>query len=130
VPRAKYTKPPGPFPAIEQIQRSTFRFRNEQWRKLAKLLPCKLAGLGVPPDAAEKLPAKVKTIADWVIQITEDEINSHLTANPLISEASITPVSVRAAIRRLREALTVNRSWADGWTAKRPTLFPRTLMRS
>jgi hypothetical protein len=106
VSRAKYTKPPGPLPAIEQIQRSQFRFRDNQWHELTKLLPSKLANLGVvTPDAAVTLPEKVKTIADCVIQRTEDAINSHLTASPVISEASITPARVRAAIRRLREAL-------------------------
>jgi hypothetical protein len=47
VPRAKYTKPPGPFLTIEQIKRSKFRFGNEQWRTLIKLLPSKLANLRI-----------------------------------------------------------------------------------
>jgi hypothetical protein len=112
VPRAKYTKPPEKLPAIEQIQRSKFQFRNEQRRKLAKLLPCKLAGLAVPPDAAATLPEKVKTIADWVIQLTEEAIGSYLTTSRLTSETSINPANVRAAIRRLREAL---RPFVHGW---------------
>jgi hypothetical protein len=105
VPRAKYTKPPGPLPAIEQIQRAQFRFRDNEWSKLTKLLPCKLAGLTVPPDEAARSPEKVKTIADWVIQLTEEAINSHLTTAPLVSKAPINPANARAAIRRLREAL-------------------------
>jgi hypothetical protein len=105
VPRAKYTKPPGPLPAIEQIQRSNFRFRSDQWHNLTKLLPCKLAGLGVPPEAAATLPEKVKTIADWVIQITEEAINSYLTVAALISEGQNNPANVRAALSRLRQAL-------------------------
>jgi hypothetical protein len=112
VPRAKYTKPPGPLPAIEQIPSSTFRFRSDQWRKLTKLLPCKLAGLAVPPDDAAKRPKKIKTIADCVIQETEDAITSYLTGNPLISEAPINPANVRAAIRQLRKAL---KPFALGW---------------
>jgi hypothetical protein len=51
------------------------------------------------------LPEKVKTIADLVIQGTEDAINVHLTTKPLISEAPMNPANVRAAIRRLRDAL-------------------------
>jgi hypothetical protein len=93
VPRAKHTKPPGPFLAIEQIHRSKFQFDNEQWHKLTKLLPSKL-GLDVRSDTAARLlvalgfsldatlPEKVKTFADLVIQKTEDAINSHLTDLP------------------------------------------------
>jgi hypothetical protein len=113
VPRAKYTKPPGPFSAIERIQRSKFRFRDSQWRGLTALLPCNLAGLDVPSDAAATLPNKVKTIADWVIQLTEDAVNSHLTTNS-VSEAAINPASVRAATRQLREAIKpFVRGWVD-----------------
>jgi hypothetical protein len=36
VPRAKYRKTPEPLPAIEQVHRSNFRFREEQWRQLTK----------------------------------------------------------------------------------------------
>ena len=129
MPRAKYTKPPGPFLAIEQIHRSKFRFHNEQWQKLTKLLPSKLGldvrsdaaarllvALGFPPDAT--LPDKVKTFADLVIQATEDAINSHLTTSPLNSEAPINPANVRAAIRRLRYALRpFLRGWVDDETA-------------
>jgi len=64
VPRAKYTKPPGPLPALEQIQRTQFRFRDNQWRQLTELLPSNLAALGVPADATVTLPSKVKSIAD------------------------------------------------------------------
>ena len=118
MPRTKYTKPPGPLPAIEEVQRSHFRFRDNQWRELTKLLPCKLVGLGVPPDAASTFPEKVKTIADCVIQATEDEINSHLTAGPVFSEGLFTPARVLAAIRKLREALKpFERGWVDDETA-------------
>jgi hypothetical protein len=118
VPRAKYTKPPGPLPAIEQIQRSRFRFRKDQWRELAKLLPYKLGGLGVPPDAKATLPENVKTIPDWVVALTEEAINSHLTVGPLISEGRTNPANVRAASRRLREALKpFVRGWVDVETA-------------
>lgn len=114
MPRAKYTKPPGPLPAFEQIPRSKFHFRNDQWRKLTEMLPCRLASLGVPSDA----PEKVKTIADWVVQATEHEIVAHLTAQPIISQASTNPANVRAAIRRLREALKpFVRGWVDNETA-------------
>ena len=109
MPRAKYTKPPGPLPAIEQVQRSKFQFRDAQWRNLTKLLPCKLGSLGVPPHAAALLPAKVQTIADWVIQLTEEAINCHHIGGALIevltSEERGNPANIRAAIRRLREHL-------------------------
>jgi hypothetical protein len=118
VPRAEYTKPPGPLPAIAQIPRSKFRFRNDQWRKLSKLLPRKLADLSVPADATATLPTKVKTIADWVILATENEIVAHLTVQPFVSQASANPANVRAAIRRLREALKpFVRGWVDSETA-------------
>src|SRR6476660_5305832 len=71
VPRAKYTKPPGPLPDIAKIQRSTFRFRNNQRRALTKLLPARVTELRIPREAAEHqwrdlstaaLPERVKTI--------------------------------------------------------------------
>ena len=106
MPRAKYTKPPEPLPAIEQVQRSKFRFRNEQRRKLTELLPYKLAHSDVPPSdaASANLPPNVKTIADGVIQATEDVIISHPTVSNF-SKSSMNSANVRAAIRRLREAL-------------------------
>jgi hypothetical protein len=112
VPRAKFTKPPGPLPAIGQIHRSEFRFRDDQWRELAKLLPCKLVGLEVPPDAKARFPEKVKTIADCVIQATEEVVITYLTASVVISESPINAANNRAAIRRLREAL---RPFVCGW---------------
>ena len=105
MPRAKYTRPPGPFPAIEQIKRAKFHFRIHQRRTLGELLPRKLLDLSVPPDAPPTLPEKVKTIADLVIQATEDAINSHLTVSSLTSEIPLNPANARAAIRRLRSAL-------------------------
>jgi hypothetical protein len=118
VPRAKYIKPPGPFLSIEKIQRSKFQFRSDQWRKLTELLPSKLADLGVPPDTAIELPEKVKTIADWVILETENAIKSHQTTTRLDSGARMKPANVRAAIRRLREALKpFVQGWVDSETA-------------
>ena len=105
MPRARYIKPPGRLPAIEQIQRSEFRFRKDQWHTLTNLL------LGIPPNEAVMLPNKVKTVADWVIQLTEEAINSHLTAGALISEERVNPANVRAAIRRLRLHL-----WSLFWS--------------
>jgi hypothetical protein len=109
VARAERTKPPGPLLAIEQIQRSKFRFRNNQWRKLTKLLPSRLdqsADLSEYCDAAAKLPHPPKrtlqTIADKVVHETEAAINSYLTQS---AQTQITPAQVRAAIRLLRKAL-------------------------
>jgi hypothetical protein len=125
VPRTKYTKPPGPLPAIEQIQRSNFRFRHSQWRELTKLLPSKLADLGVPPDAVASLPKKVKTMADWVVQETENAINSYLTTSPLSSTSPINRANVRAAIRGLRKALKL---FVLGWVDSETTdLIPGDL---
>jgi hypothetical protein len=104
VPRAKYTKPPEQLPAVQQVQRSNFRFRKEQWRQLTKLLPNKFAHSEIPPDEAARagLPPNVKTLADGAIQATEDVINSYLTVKPLVSKAPTTTTNVRVAIRLLR----------------------------
>jgi hypothetical protein len=113
VPRAKYTKPPGPLPAIDRVQRSEFRFRHDQWRKLKKLLPSELDQLAVPSnytDETERMPhrpsRKLKTIADAVVHHTEGAISSHLTVERLYPEYRMpTAANVRAAIWRLRTAL-------------------------
>jgi hypothetical protein len=53
-----------------------------------------------------------------VIYATEDAISFHLTASQIIAGAPINPASVRAAIRRLREALKpFVRGWVDDETA-------------
>ena len=113
MPRKKYTKPPGPLPAINQIEHSDFRFRNDQRRKLANLLPSVLADLKIPgaPEAAA-LPQTVKTISDLAIQLTEDMIKIYLTTNRLISKSTMNPANVQAAIRRLRAAL---KPFVAGW---------------
>ena len=122
MPRAKYTKPPGPFPAIEQIQRSNFRFRADQRRRLNSLLPSKLSESPVPSDIrdeAAKMPhrPKVQTIADVVLHDTEALINSYLTARRIATGRN-SPANVRAAIRQLREALKpFGRGWVDTETA-------------
>lgn len=102
VPRAEYTKLPGPFPSIPEIKR--FRFREEQRRTLIQLLPRSLARLSIPsndptilPDAA-MLPVIVKTIADLVVHRTEYDIRIFLTTEPLISEGRISPSNVKVAI--------------------------------
>jgi hypothetical protein len=126
VPRAKYIKPPGPLPSIGQVQRSRFRFREDQWRKLKKLLPERWASLPIPSAYIEKAataqhPPKrtLKTVADVVIHETEGAISSYLTHNQLISEYGMpTPARVRAAIRCLRQALKpFVREWVDTETA-------------
>jgi hypothetical protein len=124
VPRAKFTKPPGPFPAPEKVPRTKFRFRSDHRREFEKLLPSKLAGLSVPPDAARKHP-EIKTISDVVILRTENEINNYLTGSHLLSEGNTSPVNGRAAIRRLRAAIRrfrealkpFERGWVDWETA-------------
>jgi hypothetical protein len=65
----------------------------------------------------------VKTIADLVVQGTEEAINSHLTTSSLTAsltaERNINPANVRAAIRRLRTALNpFVRGWVDDETAE------------
>jgi len=131
VPRAKYTKPPE-LPAIENIPRAGFRFRHDQWRILAELLPRRLSCLRAPSeyvDEAAKVPRvpgwTVKTIADLVIQMTEEAISSYLTVRPLIAEGRINPVNNRAAIQRLSEALKpFTRGCVDDETAD---LIPTSL---
>ena len=126
MPRTKYTKPPGPLPPIEHIQRSKFRFRNDQRRKLTNFLPSKLSSLPVPSEYVDEAlnaphaPTRtLKTIADAVIHQTEVTINLHLTGRPLIAEGRINPANVRAAIRRLRKALEqFTRGWVDDETAE------------
>jgi hypothetical protein len=57
-------------------------------------------------------------IADLVVQRTEDEINSHLTGSPIISEKPINVADNRAAISKLRHALRpFARGWVDDETA-------------
>jgi hypothetical protein len=125
VPRAKYTKPPGPFPAIDQIPRSTFRFRNDQWRKLAELLPSSFSQLSAPAEPFEILTCQspqreLKSIADVVVHETEGAIASFKTAKSSMNpDNAATPARVRAAIRRLRQALgPFIRGWVDVETAK------------
>jgi hypothetical protein len=110
VPRSEYIRPPGPFSPIEQIERTKFQFRTDQRRALSQLLPGKLRDLNLPPDAPPTASENVKTIADWIIQATEEAINSHLTSQRL--EGGMNPSNVRAAIRRLREAL---KPFVCGW---------------
>ena len=125
MPRAKYTKPSSGPLASEHIRRSTFRFRGDQWRQLVKLLPDKLASLSAPSeyvDAAareSRVPGwTLKTIADLIVQMTEEEISSHLTAYPLVAEGLNNRANVRAAIRALRTALMpFTHGWVDPDTA-------------
>lgn len=121
MPRSKYIKPPGPLPDKAKIKRRTFQFKNNQRRELTSLLPARLTELGIPRDAAERqwgdlsataLPERVKTIADFLIEVTEHHINSHLTVAPLIKENRMNAANVRAAIRRLRTAL---KPFVNGW---------------
>jgi hypothetical protein len=115
VPRTKYARPPGPFPPIEKIKRSKFEFRSEQRRKLTKLLPPSLACLGAPPDLLEKLPKKTRTIADLIVQATEEAMGSYLTT----FETRLNPANVRAAIHRLRADLKpFVLGWVDDETAE------------
>jgi hypothetical protein len=117
VPRAKYTKPPGPFSALGKIPRE-FQFRNDQRAKLAELLPSKLANLSAPADYAAIAPQKVKTLTDLVIYATEQEINSHLTNSVMSEGKPINAANVQAAIRQLRKALEAfARGWVDDETA-------------
>jgi hypothetical protein len=119
------------------MKRSTFRFRNDHWRALAKLLPSKLSGLSVPSDAVAKLPTKIKTIADVVILKTENAVNSYRTGSPIVSKGRINPPNVRAAIRRLRTAIRglqealepFEQGWVDSETADivPPNLVPLDL---
>jgi len=60
----------------------------------------------------------IKTLADVAVVATEQAIDSHLTASLLISDKPVNAANVRAAIRRLREALKpFIRGWVDDETA-------------
>jgi hypothetical protein len=127
VPRAKYIKSPGPLPEVEHIQPSQFRFRDDQWVKLAKLLPHGLASLPAQSEYrknAAKMPhpprRMLKTIADVVVYETETVIENYLTAaEQLLSDKMPTVASARAAIQRLRKALEpFTRRWVDTETAE------------
>jgi hypothetical protein len=77
------------------------------------LLPSRLANLAAAPlEPPTPLPEHVKTIADCVIQATEDEINSHLTASSSMPDSQINPANSLAAVRRLRMAL---KPFVSGW---------------
>jgi hypothetical protein len=116
VPRAKYAKPTGRPPTIKH--RSDFRFRPDQCRKLTELLASKLAYLGIPPEYAANVPKKVKTLADFVIYATEEEVCFYQTIS-VLSDDPINAASVRVSIRRLREALKpLVLGWVDDVTAE------------
>jgi hypothetical protein len=138
MPRAKYTKSPGPLPKAEHVRRAEFRFRDEQWLRLTRLLPPHLASLDAQADykeEAEKLahaPRRpLKTLADVIVHETEGAVNSHLTASPLLAERPVNPAHVRAAIRQLRIALKpFAQGWVDSETADLiPPEFDDTLAR-
>jgi hypothetical protein len=109
VPRAK----PPELPTI--VRDVEFRFSRDQRRNLTKLLPSKLAELTRPvfPASPLSVAPEAKTVVDHVIQSTEMVISAYLTAEPWISEARITLSNVRAAIRRVRQALRLLKSVDD-----------------
>jgi hypothetical protein len=124
MPRTKYAKS-RPLPEAERVRRSKFRFRDEQWLRLTRLLPPHLASLDAPAgykEEAEKLahaPRRpLKRLADVIVHETESAVNSHLTASPLLAERPLNPANVRAEIQRLRNALKpFVRGWVDSETA-------------
>ena len=106
MPPAQYARPPGPFPAFEQIRRSKFRFGNNQRQKLAGLLPFNLAGLSVPPSYAKRLPVKCNTIAELMVRITEEAVGSYFTGQAaVLTQGPANPINNLAAIRRARRGL-------------------------
>jgi hypothetical protein len=125
LPREKYTRPPGPFARFDQIKRVEFRFSTAQWRKLTNLLPSQFGELTAPSAPFDMLTIhapqrELKTIADVVIHETEGAIASFKTVESLAGpENTVTPARVRAAIRRLRNALEpFTRGWVDVETTK------------
>src|SRR5262249_24057740 len=131
MPRENRTKPPRPFLPVERFQRSAFQISEDQWKSLTRLLPPQLTQQPsrlpkAPSDNATKVPATITTIADDVIFKTEQAIMSHLSGDPIISEGRINPANVRAAIRRLRNAISrvrealepFDKGWVDSETAE------------
>jgi len=124
VPRTKYTKPPGPFLKLDQIPRAGFGFTEQQRLGLNNLLPDRLRSLSVPDEykaSNAHHQSGLQTLADLLISATESEIAAYLTATPFFSSKGVqptNPANVRAAIRRLREALKpFVRGWVDAKTA-------------
>jgi hypothetical protein len=117
LPRSKYTKGPGPFLPIDRFVSDVFRFDETARRELKGLLPVEFQQADIPEEIkqlASKLPGtpKPKTLAELIILDTENLISSYPKAKNVIGSRPITPAQVRAAIRKLREAL---KPFVEGW---------------
>ena len=123
------SKAPGPFPRIDRIV-FDFRFDEIARRELKGLLPLEFQQADIPEEIkqlASKLPGtpKPKTIAELIILDTENLISSYRKAKNVIGSKPITPAQVRAAIRKLRDALKpFVEEWVDNETA---ALIPKEL---
>jgi hypothetical protein len=123
VPRSKYTKGPGPFLPLDRVVSDVFRFDETARRELIVRLPLQFRQTDLPEEIkqlASKLPGtpKPKTIAELIILDTENLISSYRKAKNVIGSRAITPAQVRAAIRKLREALKpFVEEWVDDETA-------------
>jgi hypothetical protein len=113
VPRSKYTKGPGPFSRIGRIALDVFHFDEVARRKLLVVLPREFQAVA---EETEQLASpgtpKPKTRAELIIIDTANLISSYRTAANEIGSKAITPAQVRAAIRKLREAL---KPFVEGW---------------
>jgi hypothetical protein len=126
LPRAKYTKGPGPLPAMARV---TFRFDNKARGELINLLPLQLQQLRAPNDIKQGLAnaRKFETLAELIVALTEEFIETYLTGCRLLVNARANPANVRAAIRKLRAALKpFVEGWVDDETA---TIIPGDLDR-
>jgi hypothetical protein len=124
VPRSKYTKGPGPLLPIERIARDAFRFDDDARRELIDLLPVQLQQLRVPENikqAVAESPGapKLETLTELIVALTEEYIRSYLTTTRgLVGDTPLNPAKVKAAIRKLRQALKpFVAGWVDDETA-------------
>ena len=111
------SRAPGPFPRIDRLVFGVFRFDETARRELKGLLPLEFQQADIREEI-NKLASKPtgtpkpRTLAELTIVDTETLISSYGTANNAIGSKAITPAQVRAAIRKLREAL---KPFVEGW---------------
>src|SRR6516164_8958575 len=101
MPRKKYTKPPGPLPPMEQIERVQFRFDDEDRQELMAMLPARLREFRHRDDLVVG-----RSGAEQLIQGFEQAIGSYHTSVQLTERfGGLNRANCVAAISKLRRAL-------------------------